>query len=95
MDYIWDASIGDFGGFKYKNNSIIIKKPPKFYKIKKCEKCNVFSSKYEVQGLNKTNYDLIVVPKYTDYGWDTSNKCWVYFTDNSDDLPTHYLKYNP
>ena len=29
-----------------------------------------------------------------DYVWDPNNKCWVYFTDNSDDLPTHYLKYN-
>jgi hypothetical protein len=94
--YTWNSTLGNVGGFSYKKNNIVTDKPIAVKNIGQIENCKSdvnYSFKNEVLGLSKTTVELPFVPKNTNYGWCDKSNCWVYFTDNNVDKPTHFSSY--
>jgi len=98
-EYTWDASIGEYGAFVYKNyNNVASNKPLEINNIgpiKKCELATTYSLKNNVLGISNTTIDFSEkgVPINTPYGWDYKENVWVYFTDSNKTFPTHYSSY--
>jgi hypothetical protein len=95
--YTWDATIGNIGGFRYERHDGTFSdkgiEMTNIGSISVCENCNDYSNKSECLGISKTSIDLPNVFKGTDYGWDAVANKWVYFTDETQEKPTHYSDY--
>lgn len=94
--YTWNVKIGDYGGFSYKKDNHITDKPidvANIGEIKRCSDNKNYSLKNDVVGLSKTNVELPMVPRNSDFGWDHECNCWTYFTDNTSGKPTYYSEY--
>jgi hypothetical protein len=98
-EYTWDASVGNYGAFIYKNyNNIEINKlieKNNIGLIKRCKLATTYSLKSDVLGISNTTIDFSEngVPIDTPYGWDYKENVWVYFTDINKIFPTHYSSY--
>jgi hypothetical protein len=97
--YTWDASVGTYGAFIYKDyNNVEINKPIQNNNIGPIEKCKLattYSLKSDVLGISNTGDNFIKygLPIDTPYGWDYKENVWVYFTDINKIFPTHYSSY--
>jgi hypothetical protein len=92
--YTWDANIGKYGGFNYKNenNEITTQEIQleNIGQITPCKNTIIYSHINNCIGLNNTTIDLIPeIPKDSKFGWDTENLCWIYYK-NSDVYPSYY-----
>ena len=95
--YTWDISIGNVGGFRYEDyDGNFTDKPIELVNISDIKICNddiTYSTKNNILGVSKTTIDLPNVPIGSEFGWDDTANCWVYFTDDSKCHPTHYASY--
>ena len=95
--YTWDATIGSIGGFRYEciDGTFVDKsiELSNIGSITVCDNVNNYSNKTECLGISKTSIDLPDIPNGTDYGWDAIANCWVYFTNQNQEKPTHQTSY--
>ena len=93
--YTWDISIGELGGFKYKNSNNEIKieeiKLNNIGEITKCLETFEYSHINDCIGISETTIDLPNIPICTKFGWDDKAYCWVYF-ENNKIKPSYFAK---
>jgi hypothetical protein len=99
--YMWDASVGKYGGFTYFDSNGDVTEATLIEEndigdIKPCEAKGSYCSKTDISGLSKVNADVLQaqhISKDTAYGWDHEANCWTYFADSTSDMPTHFAVY--
>lgn len=98
--YTWNANIGKYGGFNFKNyknetNEIITEfiELENIGKITPCKNTIIYSHINNCIGVSNTTIDLEIsdIPKGSKYGWDNDNLCWVYYKKD-DVYPSYYAK---
>lgn len=96
--YTWDVSIGEYGGFTYKNNDNKITveeiKLINIGDITKCLETFEYSNIEDCLGISETTIDLPNIPKGSKFGWDDKAFCWVYF-EKAFIKPSYFAKKIP
>jgi hypothetical protein len=96
--YTWDATIGNYGAFMYKNSNNETRTEEielnNIGEIKECINDINYLHINDCVGISETTIDLIDdIPKGTKFGWDNKNFCWVYYLNNKVE-PSYYCKKN-
>jgi hypothetical protein len=94
--YTWDATIGKYGAFMYKNSNNETRTEEielnNIGEIKECINDINYLHINDCVGISETTIDLIDdIPKGSKFGWDNKNFCWVYYLNNKVE-PSYYSK---
>lgn len=93
--YTWDSSIGNFGGFLYKNSNNEITEQQitleNIGEITKCIDTLEYSHINDCIGISNTSITLPNIPIGSKYGWDPKTNCWIYF-QNNEIKPSYFAK---